>query len=295
MNDNATQEWALFGPENYSAPDSSRLGELLHEAGLISSGQAEDIARHSEAHKLRFGEAAVALGYVTQQDLDNALATQFDAAAPNRTEIDEQLICFSAPASQGAEDFRSLRNALALRWFMHPEGARTLAVVSAARGEGRSVVAANLAIAFAQVGFRTLLVDADMRAPSQHRLFNLDDRFGLAGYLAGRPEEAAFYDIACVPKLTVIPVGGTPPNPQELLLRGLLHKLLQRAQKEFEVIIIDTPAADTSTDYQLVAAEAVGALVVTSRDKTHVDQAKDLVKQCKAFGIRLVGSTMAIG
>ena len=111
MNDNATQEWALFGPENYSAPDSSRLGELLHEAGLISSGQAEDIARHSEAHKLRFGEAAVALGYVTQQDLDNALATQFDAAAPNRTEIDEQLICFSAPASQGADDVRSRLNA----------------------------------------------------------------------------------------------------------------------------------------------------------------------------------------
>jgi protein-tyrosine kinase len=293
MDDELNRDRTATSPLHYSARDPGRIGELLVKAGLISTPQAQEIADYGAAHNVRFGEAAVALGRVSTGDLDRALAAQFDALAPDAAGVDERLIAFTQPASQGAEDFRSLRNALALRWFKHPQGARTLSVISPTRQDGRSTVAANLAITFAQVGFRTLLVDADMRNPMQHRLFNLDDRFGLATYLAGRPEEAAFYDIRGIPNLTVIPVGGLPPNPQELLLRGLLQVLLRRAEEQFEVVILDTPAASTASDYQLISAEAIGALLVTNRNHTRTRDAKKLVKQCRDFGIRLVGSTMA--
>lgn len=280
-----------IGPSHYAAPEGHRLGEWLCEAGLIDPHRSEEIDAFGKAHNLRFGEAAVQLGHITHDDLERALAAQFDDAHVSGSSIDAALIAYHERGSAGADQIRSLRNTLALRWFKHPEGARTLSVLCPTEHEEGAVVAANLAIAFAQVGFRTLLVDGDMRAPSLHQLFRLDDRFGLAGYLAGRPENAAFFEIDAVPNLTVIPVGGIPPNPQELLLRGLLHDLLRRAEQQWEVILVVTPPASVAGDYLLIGAETVGGLVVTESGHTRTRDAAALVQQCREFGIRLVGAT----
>lgn len=278
-------------PRGYRAPSPERIGDVLRRAKLISEEQAAEIDRYSAEHHLRYGEAAVALGYIDEAMLERALATQFDLLVPEQDEQGEP-VAFTAPNSAAAEDYRSIRNALALRWFKHPQGARTLAVISPQRQDGRSLMAANLAVCFAQVGFRTLLIDADMRNPVQHKLFNLDDRYGLSAYLAGRTDGSAFYDIPGIPSLSVMPVGGIPPNPQELLLRQMLRGLIDQATLRFEMVIFDTPAAESGSDYQLIGAEAVGALIVTHREKTRTRAAKQLVSQCQGFGIRIVGSAM---
>ncbi|KQR80209.1 polysaccharide biosynthesis tyrosine autokinase [Sphingomonas sp. Leaf343] len=272
-------------------PDLGRIGEVLRGAELITDAQAHKAQVYGAEHNMRFGEAAVELGFIDEATLQRALATQFNMRLSEGDGRDEP-IAFTNPHSQAAEDYRSIRAALALRWFRHPQGARTLAVVSAQRGDGRSLVAANLAISFAQVGFRTLLVDADMRNPTQHQLFKLDDRRGLATFLTGRLDGRAYQEVSEIPALSVMPVGGIPPNPQELLLRKMLGRLVEEASAQFEMVIFDTPAASIGSDYQIIAAEAVGALVVTRREQTRTREAKQLVEACKGFGVRVVGSTM---
>src|SRR3546814_18719999 len=98
-----------------------------------------------------------------------------------------------------------------MKWFRQQGGARTLAFVSAQKGDGRSMVAANLAVCFAQVGLRPLLIDAAMRSPSTHRLFGLDYRFGLSGYLNGRVQDAA-ETTKRFNTTTVLTLGGSSPK-----------------------------------------------------------------------------------
>lgn len=275
----------------YDPRGVGRIGEVLRRAHLIDDAQTAEISQHAENNGLRFGEAAIALGIIDKDTLERALATQFDMGVAELG-VNGEPIAFTNPTSPAAEDYRTIRNALALRWFKHPQGAQTLAVVSPQRGDGRSVMAANLAVCFAQVGFRTLLVDADMRHPTQHRLFNLDDRVGLSSYLAGRTDGEVFQDIPGIPSLSVMPVGGIPPNPQELLLRQMLPRLVDTARRQYEMVIFDTPSADSGSDYQIIGAQAVGALIVTHRERTKTRAAKKVVASCRDFGIRIVGSAM---
>lgn len=275
----------------YAAPGGRRIGDILVNAKLLTPEQVEEVVRHAGERQTRFGEAAVELGFVDEQAINRALATQFDMRLGNPG-LDGEPVAFTAPHSVAAEDYRSIRNALALRWFKHPQGARSLAVVSPSRGDGRSLMAANLAVCFAQVGFQTLLIDADMRNPSQHRLFKLDNRFGLASYLAGQSHGEGFHAVPEVPSLTVMPVGPLPSHPQELLLRETLHQLVGEAREHFEMVVFDTPAADVGSDYQIIGAEAVGALIVTRREQTRMRETRKLVDACRDFGIRIVGSAM---
>ncbi len=270
-----------------------RIGDALQRLGLITAAQADEIAAHGRSNGLRFGESAIALGMLSRDDLYRVLAEQFSATSPTlRGTVPPALFVASNPQSEAAEDFRTLRNTLALRWFKHPEGSKALAVISPNREDGRSTVAANLAVAFAQVGLRTLLIDADMRNPSQHTIFQLDDRYGLSGFLAGRPPGPNSLQIPGLEALTVMPVGGVPPNPQELLLRPTFDDLFRTAFERYEVVILDTPAAEAGSEYQLVAAKASGALVVSRRERTRVQSAQRLVRACSEFGTRMVGSIM---
>jgi receptor protein-tyrosine kinase len=280
--------------EHFSDPRS--VGGMLLKAGIITPAQAEEISVYREGRGIRFGEAAVELGMISPEALEDILAVQF--AVPGRSgrrELHDDLVMVHRPRSRQAEEFRSLRNTLTMKWFRKSGIPPTLAVVSAQKGEGRSAVAANLAICFAQVGLRTLLIDADMRDPRQHSLFGLDDRYGLSGYLSGRVEEAAYYSVNGFNTLTVIPVGGLPPNPQELLLRPSLEELAKSAAENFEIVLFDTPAASEGTDYQIVAAAAKGAIVVTRERETRIGAATRMINSLEDIGVTVVGATMLAG
>jgi receptor protein-tyrosine kinase len=292
MNEQTTRPKPGSGPRFYEAPSPHPLGEWLATAGIIATTAIEPIDRYANANNLWFGEAAVQLGKITQSDLDQALCAQFDAPPPDFQCGDGSAIVFQRSNCAAAEQFRNLRNALATRWFKHRKGARSMMVTGPTDHGGHAAIPANLAIAFAQAGFRTLLIDADLRRPSLHTIFDLKGYCGLSDILAGRPDEAAFHQLGSVPCLSVIPAGITPPNPQELLLRGRLDDLLLQAEARFEVILVNAPSAAVSDDYLLIGASAVGAMIVTVRGQTSVAQASNMVKCCREVGIRIAGSAM---
>ncbi len=272
-----------------------------------NSDPTEDIHNHAQHPESQSGEPAMMLGDADQPALDHGLPSPEDLLiepAPRSAPADVHAsphwagepVAFTQPHSSEAEDYRSIRNALALRWFKHPQGEKSLAVISTARHEGRSLMAANIAVCCAQVGFRTLLVDADMRHPSLHQLFNLDDsKTGFSACLTGQVRRPEYQPIATMPSLCVLPVGVLPLNPQELLLRNSLDRFVAEAKEQFEMIIFDTPAASVGSDYQIIGAAAGGALMVTHQALTKVRHARHLVGQCKGFGIRVVGSAMLAG
>lgn len=145
---------------------------------------------------------------------------------------------------------------LLAQWFTPQR--QLLAVVGAAAGEGRSRLAAQLAVACAELGQRTLLIDADLRAPSQHLAFGLPNRGGLADFLQDRRVSLA----AVRDNLSVMVAGHAQTDPLELLSRERLPAFLAEARRHFGVILIDTPAAQRGPDFEIFAALAGGALVV---------------------------------
>ena len=141
---------------------------------------------------MRFGDAALQLGLLDEDDIQQVLSRQYDYTylMPDDDSISKEVVAAFKPFSPVVEQLRVLRSQLLLRWFDVDAGGRALAVLSPDTGEGRSFVAANLAVVFSQLGQRTLLVDADLRRPCQHRLFRISDKLGLSSILAGRAETA---------------------------------------------------------------------------------------------------------
>jgi chain length determinant protein tyrosine kinase EpsG len=179
-----------------------------------------------------------------------------------------------------------------LRWFDTEVRLNSLAIMSPGIGEGRSFIAANLAVVFSQLGKRTLLIDANLRAPRQHELFKLGNNAGLSSMLAGRIGIEAIARVPSLLGLSVLPAGAVPPNPQELLGRTGFPELLQSVVRDFDVVIIDTPAAHEYAEAQIIAARASAALIVARKDRTSVPQTIELVRSLQQTGTTAVGSVL---
>jgi len=276
-----------------AAPDRS-IGALLVDLGKLTALDAESILRHARDTGLRFGDAAVKLGLVTHADIQHALALQFDYPylAPNDASVSKGVIAAFAPFSAPIEALRAVRTQLMLRWFDAEQSSKALAVVSAARGDGRSYLAANLAVVFSQLGERTLLVDADLRNPRQHELFNLSDRVGLSALLSGRGDGETVQRIPGLVGLSVLPAGAIPPNPQELLGRSAFTSLMRELLLQFDVILIDTPAASLGADFQSVTSVTGGALFVARRNVTRTAEARDVNDRVANAGAKIVGAVL---
>lgn len=269
------------------------IGVILVDAGRLSPADAERILQFQRDRGARFGDAGVALGLLTDDDVRFALSVQFGYPyLPRESNLSRELVAAYQPSSIQVEQLRALRSQLMLRWFDIGTDRRGLAVVSASPMEGRSYLAANLAIVFSQLGERTLLIDADMRSPRQHKLFNLGKRAGLSDMLAGRAGPEAVVNISALQDLSVLPAGAIPPNPQELLGRHEFSKLLQSLGEDFRIIIIDTPSAGECADAHTVAVRAGAALMVARQNKSSVPQMAKFTQGLREFGVTLVGSVL---
>ncbi|NBX21580.1 MAG: chain length determinant protein tyrosine kinase EpsG [Betaproteobacteria bacterium] len=261
---------------------------------------AEDAARIVERQRkdqVQFGEAALALKVLSKDDIDFALSKQFDYAylSDQDQSVSPELVAAYKPFSRVGENLRAVRSQLMLRWFNTDPARKVMAIVSPGNGEGRSFIAANLAIVFAQQGERTLLIDADMRSKperSQHSLFKLGKSAGLSAILANRAGLEVAQLIPGLPGLAVLPAGATPPNPQELLGRPAFGDLLRIASQQFDVIIIDTPAGAEFADAEITAARAGAALLVARKNTSLVPLASQLGQRLQDSGVALVGSVL---
>jgi protein-tyrosine kinase len=270
------------------------IGAILVEQGRLNAADVEEIQRFANLNGVRFGEAAVQLQRITQNDIESAIAQQYNypvLARGGDGGVADDVVAAHQPQSEIVEPLRALRSQLILRWLNSTER-KVLAVTSPERGEGRSWLAANLATMFAQLGERTLLIDADMRHPRQHRLFNIDNSVGLSALLTGRAGREIARRIHPQLRLFVLPAGVMPPNPQELLARQVFDVILDHFASQFSLVIIDTPAISETADAQLLAANAGSAIMVARRNRTSQTKllsARDILVDS---GVNIVGSVI---
>ena len=273
------------------------LGAILIDGGQLRPEDAERVLQYQKQQNLRFGEAALRLGLISEADIQFALSRQFAYAYLRRTPgemrpLSDELVAAYQPFSTRVEQLRAIRSQLMLRWFDRAEERQVLTVVGAERGEGRSYLAANLAIVFSQLGERTLLVDADMREPRQHFMFHLENQIGFSTLLAGRSREEAIVRISDLAGLSVLPAGPTPPNPLELLYRLNFDEFMIQAKTAYDVIIVDTPAMTSGEDAAMIAVRTGAALAVARSGSTRVAAYTDLVQGLMDAGVAVVGSVL---
>jgi receptor protein-tyrosine kinase len=280
-----------------SAPLATRsIGAILMDSGLLTPEDAERVLLLQKEQGLRFGEAAIRLGLVSEADIQFALSRQFAypylRSTGDKKSISEELVAAYQPFSPRVEQLRAMRSQLMLRWFDKTEQRQVLSVVGTERGEGRSFLAANLAVVFSQLGERTLLIDGDLRVPRQHEMFQLQNKTGLSTMLSGRARDEAIIRITDLAGLYVLPAGPVPPNPLELLSRPTFDELLGQVKAMFDVVIIDTPALSEGEDAALISIRTGAALAVARSQKTRVTAFTDMVQGLMNAGVSVVGSVL---
>lgn len=269
------------------------IGHILLDMGKITPVEAERVLRLQKETGLRFGDAALKLGLITEADIQLVLAQQFDYPylLPGQGNHPPELVVAYQPFGAQVEVFRAVRSQLMLRWFT--SGHKALAIVSYNLGDGVSLFAANLAVVFSQLGERTLLIDANLRCPQQHEIFNLRNRQGLSDVLAGRANiSEVIAKIDSFIDLSVLPAGTLPPNPLELLNRSLFDELNDQLANQFDVILYDTLAVSSGADALAIAARTDGVLVVAHNNNTRLSDINMINEQLKYSGAEVVGSVL---
>ena len=290
MSTNSTN--AVFQERKPDLGRQSNMGQLLLAQGKLSASQAEKILLVQQELGLRFGEAAMKLGFLSEQDIQEVLSRQFDyACLPAGDEsLDPQLLAAYQSDSSQVEALRSLRSQLILRWMSG--GNKTVCVASHDNEVAAGWLAANLAIVFSQLGQRTLLVDAALRKPHQHIFFRQSNRIGLSDVLAGRADVSCMQCIPQLPDLYLICGGTDVPNKQELLTRTALDMLLRQAEQDFDIVIVSAPALKGSADAQLIAARAKGVVLLVEPGQSRVDDLETARDNLRMAGATILGCVM---
>lgn len=269
-----------FDALSLSSSVNKSIGSIVSEANNLSPEQVETILEHQRQTGLKFGEAGVALGILKPKDVIWALAQQFSYpyVLPNSASVSSELVTACDPFSTAAESFRDIRSQILQTNAEMGSGRRPLAVVSPASGDGRTYVAANLAVTFSQLGARTILVDADMRNPGLQRVFNLDAKSGLSSVLAGRSEANVIQPIKAFENLFVLPVGIVPPNPLELVQGRAFSQLMLDLVLRFDQVIVDTTAFTRGADAKVIARQCGEALVVARPGVSRMPELQEIAQ-----------------
>jgi capsular exopolysaccharide synthesis family protein len=201
------------------------------------------------------------------------------------------LLAAKAPKSPLAEAVRSLRTQLI---FSTADGApRITHVTSAGPGEGKTTAAANVAITFAQAGGRVLLIDADLRAPSLHRAFNLPNTLGLTNYLAGDTKPADIAQPTAITRLFTVTSGPLPPNPVELLSSAKMLDLLSLASERFDYVVLDGPPVVGLADALVLANLARATIFVVESGRTRYGAIEGSIKRLAAANAAIIGAVIS--
>jgi capsular exopolysaccharide synthesis family protein len=203
----------------------------------------------------------------------------------------DSLITITDPRSPASEAYRTLRTNL--EFFNLDEPIRTLVVTSPGAEEGKSTVLANLAVALAQGGKQVILADCDLRRPTQHTLFGLDNATGLTTMvLDGIAQSESPLRETSVDGLRVLPTGPSPPNPAELLGSRRMKETMAALLEQADVLLFDVPPVLVVTDALVLAVQTDGVLLVVKAGSTkreHVQQARERLERVNA---RIVGAVL---
>ncbi len=201
------------------------------------------------------------------------------------------LITLSQPRSAASEAYRSLRTNLMFSSVESP--IQTLLVTSAARDDQKSVTLANLAVTFAQSGNRTILVDADLRQPKQHEIWNLDPKLGLSrmmmndGAIGDPPLQATAVD-----GLEIICAGDLPPNPADLLGGQRMNEIIAALKQRADYVLFDSPPVLAATDAALLGIKLDGVLLTVRAGETRRDHTAQARQALERIHARVVGAVL---
>ncbi len=226
----------------------------------------------------------------TPQELRATLNVPFLGMVPSVPDQHQALITEGVPANF-AESIRSIRTNVL--FSSAEEGAHIVVVTSAGPGEGKSVVSSNLAVSLAQAGQRVLVIDADMRRPRVHEIFDLPQEPGLSNLLVGdcKPSEAV-RKWSTVPGLCVLPAGMIPPNPAELLGSQRFEEYISTLGEHFDWVLIDSPPVLAVADAAVVANGASGVVFVVGADQTSRQAAREAIHQLQSAHARVIGAVL---
>lgn len=273
---------------------SSRIGDELIAQGVLSREQVEQILALQQSAGLRFGEAAIRLGHLSERQVQRILSQQFGYATALSSDTEAlavPLAITDAPLSQEAEAIRQIRANLATS--QDEDGCLTVAILSPTEGEGKTYLASSLAIAFAQTGQSTLLINANLRSsgqPEPLRPRHHGNPTGLSTMLAGRITDPPIRSVPGYPELSVLDAGPIPPNPLEILADPALRRLIASLRERYHIILLDTPAAMTSSDALVIARQARNAILVGRRDLTRLKDLQQVERQLASHGVTLLGT-----
>jgi receptor protein-tyrosine kinase len=268
---------------------TTRLPERVRSRGRPSQLEMERFVQHRRERHLALPEAD-SEDFPQRTEAIGSLL-QLQAPPPPLHEAyagDPELVVAADPFGEEAEVFRELRTQL-LAKALTKRSRTALAVVSAGRGEGKSYVAANLAASLAQLGGRTLLIDADLRTPRLHRLLGIGGPEGLSSILCTNAAAPLVHPVPQVPCLFFVAAGSVPPNPVELLQGPRFSVLLYEMLSSFEHVVLDTPADAWGADARLVASKAGAALVLGRQDRTATKDMQALLTRLGSGSAEIAG------
>lgn len=273
-----------------AGPSEKSIGDIIRHTNNLTAEQVEQVLAHQKQNGLKFGESAVALGFVKREDVLWALSQQFHYPYTSQgPEVSEELVVATSPFSEVAEAFRDLRSQIITNVYAETLPRKAVAVVSSDVGDGKSFFAANVAVAFSQLGGRTLLVDADMRTPRQQDIFGIQASTGLSSILSGRSETNVIRPVDDLPSLYVLPVGIIPPNPLELVQRPAFGLLMRELLMKFDYVVVDTPAAAHGSDARVIAAACGAAVLVGRENKSNMEGLAKLSASIQKTSATVVG------
>ncbi|MEP6883759.1 MAG: CpsD/CapB family tyrosine-protein kinase [Gammaproteobacteria bacterium] len=287
----------------------AELAAYLH----FDSEAVSKIFETMQATDLSFIDAAIRLGLATRADVEEALirahskegeATSLIETAIRRISSERRVVLHQgAPVAPGkslgivhepdgdrSERLRALRTELLLL-NEGTHGANVVAVLSPSAGEGRSQLAAELAIAFAQLGRRTLLADTDLRNPQQHILFGTNNDHGLSNSLTSF-ETPAYHPVISLPQMHLLTAGPVPPNPLELLSNGRFEKLMVEWRNKYEFLVLDTPPVSQCADGVAIATLAGRVLVLSRAQHTSFKSMRDMLRRLATTQSKILGAVL---
>ena len=291
----------------------TRLRDVLIARRRLNPEGAVRIEEAMRTLGLGFGEAAIRLGLITPEELADATQEarqlppkaadgifegalhrmSFNRGLPvmyvGTVKAGPSLILLHDPDNAYSEQIRALRTELML--LNAASRGNSIVVLSPCRGEGRTQLCAELAVAFSQLGQRTLLVDADLRRPRVHMLFESENPTGLGQALASGGA-AQLQSVDKLPHLSVLIAGPGVANPLELLTNGHFQRQLADWRKKYSMIIIDTPPITEFADGLAIASFAEQVVIVGRSDSTPHRNIKEMLRRMGSTQLRIVGAVI---